>query len=312
MWQIRRYSADPDVQHTLDPDTTPGWVHHGKLAQKAIALSKDATFMETRPIRKSENHCRHFESGTGVGYTDTHIILSVDKPLTMVSGEMAFSPMYYLGLNGGYTTVHFDQATQVLQFYYRAYQQFRGYTDVEHQTDNTKSSGIWLSRLASGDDYAVAKEVDGRSDQLLSLDKPEFKLDALFDFLGHVLDIEEDTTVFARPIDDTCDRTYVESEDWEQKWEDIRLAGPGDSDLKALMLSGTTIAVSNRGAPCGGTYLRNDYGNDTHYFGFNEFGVWNHMLLEVDQGNTRVISTADWWDEWECFYTGKDPSLCKP
>ena len=340
LWQIRRYSADPEVQLALDPETTEGWVHHRQHAMEAIALSKNATFMETRSIRKSENSCRHFENGTGVGYTDTHIILPVDKPLTMVSGEMATSPMYYLGLNGGYTTVHYDEESQVLQFYYRAYQQFRGYTDVEHQTDNTKPSGIWMSRLASGDDYAVSKEVDGRFDRYLSLQNPkpgwpvgsedsvegaEAKLsnpslrsnkeETLYEAskaLRQNVFLEPDLTVFARPIDDTCDSKYVVDDDWKQKWEDIRLAEPGETVVEKLMLSADLIAVSNRGAPCGGTYLRNDYGNDTHYFGINEFGVWIHMLLEVDQGNTRIITTADWWDEWECFYTGKDPSLCKP
>ena len=310
LWQIRRYSADPNVLPPK-PETTEGWIHHRQLAQKAIALSKNATFMESRSIRKSENHCRHFENGTGVGFDNTHIILPVDKPLTMLSGEMAFSPMFYLGLNGGYTTVHYDEDARILQFYYRGHQQFRSYTDVEHQTDNTKSSGIWLSRMVIDDDYyAVSPNMDGRSDQLMSRNKP--LLGALSASLGLVSGIQEDTSVFARPMSDTCNSTYVESGNWEEKWEAIRLPGSGESDFRALLLGADLIDVSNRAAPCGGTYLRNDYGNDTHYYGYNEFGVWNHMLLELTQGHTRDMSTADWWDEWECFYAGKDLSLCRP
>ena len=200
LWQIRRYVNDTTVQVPRSPTQTEGWKQHRQLAREVLALAHNATFLETRTIQKSENHCRHFEqpdpiaaagNGRGVDYNDTHIFFPLDTPLTMLSGEMTFSPMYYLGLNGGYTTVQFHPETQVLELYYRAHQQSRSYTDPQLSTDNTKPSGLWLSRLAAPPEYDVDATVEGRSDQYLSLDKPQFALRKLVRFVGDVLDIQK-------------------------------------------------------------------------------------------------------------------------
>lgn len=118
-------------------------------------------------------------------------------------------------------------------------------------------------------------------------------------------------SVFARPMAETCQRTFMDDPEWSHLWEDIALPGDGDTAYQAMMKDFTLIKVSTRGAPCGGIYMRNDYGNNTHGFGINEFGVWNHLLLEIAQGHTKALATADWWDEWECYYGYIDSDQCK-
>lgn len=310
LWQLRRYAAQDHSNSHMNPDS-PSWAHHTRLAKAAITLSKDASFLTNRPHKKSENHCKHFEDGTGVDVGDTHITIPLDRPITTLSGEMVYSPMYYLGLSAGINIVHYDDENKVLQMFYQSFQQSRQYSDVEHQTDQQNPSGLWMSRVSSGEEFDIDPALDGRSDILIDLEKPSFVGDDILKALGTLFKLTPDYSVFARPMADTCDRNYVDSEKWEEMWENIRLTGEGDNAYHSLMLSKDLIGVSNRGVACGGIYMRNDYGNSTHGFGVNEFGVWNHLLLEVSQGHTKEMATADWWDEWECFYTGTDPSVCK-
>lgn len=241
LWQLRRYAAAVDEGKAKESPSSPVWRHHTDLAKQAIDLAKDSDFMSDRRVKKSENHCKHFEDGTGVSYTDTHVTIPLNTPITTLSGEMVYSPMYYLGLNSGYNVVHYDEENQVLQMFYQVFDQARQYSDVEHQDDNKNPSGLWLSRVAEGDEYEVS-EVDGRSDIYLDLVKPEFKLvNAILDALD--LDPAYVDSVFARPMADTCLDKYVEGDTWKQLWEEIDLSDEGDEVYKKLLDAVTLVPL---------------------------------------------------------------------
>lgn len=303
LWQVRRYAKS--VDKAQETPSRSAWKHHADLAMQAISYAKDINFMSSNDrVKKSENHCKHFEDGTGVDYSTTHIIIPLDTPITTLSGEMVYSPMYYLGLSSGYNVVHYDEKTKILQMFYQAFNQARQYSDVEHQDDQPNPSGLWLSPVADGDDYKVPDH-DGRNDFELILDKPKFKFS---NFLTGLLGLNPGhaDSVFARPMANTCEQEYMQDD-----WESILLKGDGDTAFQQLVKDSDLVKVSNRGAPCGGIYMRNDYGNITNGFGVNEFGVWNHLLLEVKSGHKKALATADWWDEWECFYGKTDSAQCK-
>lgn len=65
LWQLRQYAASVDQGGVRETPTCSVWKHHSDLAKNAIDLAKNSTFMNNRPVKKLENHCKHFKDGNG-------------------------------------------------------------------------------------------------------------------------------------------------------------------------------------------------------------------------------------------------------
>lgn len=301
-WQIRRYVnsyLDEDVG-TLNPSTSSSWANNGEKAKQAITHAKNVDF--ERDFKKSELHCKHFEEGTGVDADADYITLPLGRPVTTLSGEMVFSPVHYFGVVAGHVTADYNEEENVLQLYYQGFGQSRQYLDPKFP--GPYPTALYVSPVAEGSDYAVDADVDGRSDNSYISEKPSNNGSPLFGWSPY--DDVADFSLWARPRSETCD-PYIEDSDI---WEDIHLT-PGNANIYEYLMSTKDILQGAvEAAPCANIWMRSDYGAGTHGFGISEISLWVHTMTETLDTRTKEFTTADWWDNWDCFYKNKDPTLC--
>lgn len=300
-WQIRRYTNSYATEEigTLNPSSSSSWASHSEKAKTAIDLAADVNF--EREFKKSEQHCKHIEEGNGVDANDNYITLPLGRPVTTMSGESVQSPVYYLGVIAGHMTAYYDKDKNVLQLFYQGYSQSRQYADVKFP--GPYPSGIYVSPVAEGSDYAVDPDRDGRTDKFLKLEQPPDDTTQRLPFWTP--DVE--FTIWRRHRSETCD-SAAENDSF---WEKIDLWKAFDNIYDLLLQSKRLMKGTVAGMPCANNWMRNDYGRGTNGVGILEIATWIHLLTEVQDDRTKEIGTADWWDSWECFYHKKDPALCK-
>merc|ERR1719491_285331 len=301
-WQIRRYtkSYPKDDTGKLNPTSLSGWASHAEKAKQAINFAKDVDFK--REFKKSEQHCKHFEETEGLAVTDTHSIFPLGRPITVFSGEVVHSPVYYLGFVVGYANVHYDENKNVLQIYYQGYSVSRQYSDVKFP--GPYPSGLYVSSVGEGSEYDVDPDTDGRSDLFVKFEQPKDDRSMGIPFLSPKE--EADFTLWSRPRAETCNPA-VENDAF---WEEIDLTKKDDSTYDAIVQTSHTLKGVVSGMPCANIWMRSDYGRGTHSFGLLEIAVWGHFLGEVPDNETQPLALAKWWDSWECFYHNKDQALC--
>lgn len=294
VWQLRRYASSYQDDGSVNPDSSAAWAAHAAKAKQAIEHAKNPQF--EREFLKSEQHCHHFEQGDGVDASDTHITLPLGRPFTSLNGQMVNAPVHYLGFNAGHITAHYDETENILQLYYQAHSSSRQYTDV--QFPGPYESGLFVSPVAEGSDYAVDPNTDGRYDSKIQLSQP---------FDDFTASDERDFSLWARPKSDTC----AEDIGNESFWEEIDLDDENDNVYDALVGNVDLLNGVIRGMPCADQFMSSDYGPGTNHVGTNEYGVWAHLLLEIRDVHTKEVGLADWWNNWECFYGNKDPAICR-
>ena len=279
--QIRDYVEEVKEESFGDFESL-GWALHSVEAQQALA---DAPGLASL---KSENHCKHFESGAGIEVNSTHISIPLDKPFTTLSGEMVYSPTYYLGLNAGINLARYNAHTDTLEFYYRASQSYRGYSDgVIPSEELPYESGIWVTPVA--DNYPVST-MDGRTDEYYTDIKPETPED--------FLDIPVDYSIYDRSQEESCPEELQDRLD--NAWEKAMLIQAQESSNPVATFSNlaSLLLVTVEGAPCGANYMRSEYKSGVVGLELNEYSVWVHLILEVDVEYTEQIVMADFWDDW--------------
>jgi len=299
-WQVRRYveSYPKEDIGSVNPSSSRSWASHSEKAKEAINSAKDDTF--EREFLKSEVHCKHLEerNGVGAGYTDTHFVLPVGRPITMSSGEMLKSPVYYLGFVVGHVTAHYDQDANVLQLFYQGYSQSRQYTDVKFR--GPYPSGLYVSPVAEGSDYAVNPDIDGRGDVFYQPSKPPDDRSMM-----PWSPKQADFTLWQRPRSETCSFSAENG----SFWEELNYFNINESFFTWLMQHKHALKGMVRGMPCADYFMGTDYGDDTHGLGLNELVLWGHMLMESGK-HGKDVSLGKFWDMWECFYRKKDPAFC--
>lgn len=301
VWQARRFANDfpRSAIGSLNPSSVPAWADHEKKCKKAIELAKDPSF--EREYLKSEQHCKHFEEGNGVDYTDTHAIMPLGRPIVTSSGEMVNAPVHYLGFVGGVIIADYDEETSVLQIYFQGHSVSRQYADVAFPgPEGLKGSALYVSAVTDGPDYVVSDK-DGRTNEYLRLEQPD---DDRSQFLGGR---GKDYTLWARPKSETC-KPGIEDGDF---WTEMDLEPGAESIFDVLTGTLTLSRGVVQGMPCADVWMRSDAGAGTHGFDQNEMGVWGHFLMEVTDETTRTLGLARWWDNWECFYQDKDMGICE-
>lgn len=300
-WQVRRYvNSYPKTDiGKVSPKTSSSWASHSEQAQEAIKNAKDPNFV--REFNKSEQHCKHFEDMQGVmEHTDTTVTYPLGQPITVFSGEMVNSPIYYLGLAAGHATFHYDEDKNVLQIFCQTFSHSRQYSDVKFP--GPYPSGVHVSPVSEGPDYAVDADKDGRTDGMLLLDQPK----GMGPFSRR---IPADFTLWSRPRDEVCDSKWEDSSFWTDI--DIAEAELGANSIFEYLLQAKHVLKGVIGGmPCANVWMRSDYGRGTNAFGINEIGVWIHALGEIPDHKTKEMGLAKFWDSWECFYRNKDPALC--
>ena len=303
VWQARRFanSFPESARGSLNPSTVPRWGEHAKKARRALELAKDPNF--EREYLKSEQHCKHFEEGNGVDYTQTHATFPLGRPVVTSSGEMVNAPTHYLGFVGGVIIADFDEETKVLQIYYQGHTVSRQYADVAFPGPNgVGSSALFVSAVTDGADYYVDPKKDGRTNEYLTLEQPRDDLSMVLSFS----EVQRDYTLWARPRSDTC----ADGIDEADFWTEMDLAPGAESIWQTLSGTATLSKGVVKGMPCADVWMRSDAGAGTHGFDTNEMGVWGHFLMEVPDETTRTLGLARWWDNWECFYQKKDTAEC--
>ena len=129
------------------------------------------------------------------------------------SGEMVNSPVYYLGFVAGYTTAYYDETESVLQIYFQGFAQSRQYTDV--QFPGPYPSGLHVSPVAEGSDYAIDPHKDGRSDVYMKETQPADDNGVGLGLFTKPSD-NPDFTLWRRPRSDTCLGRYENGGFWEE------------------------------------------------------------------------------------------------
>lgn len=258
--------------------------------------AKEATEVhaKSKPSMKSENHCKHFEDGYGIALTETHIEIPLYSPWITVSGEMNFSPNYYMGLNNGINIARYDANANALEFHYQAYQQWRHYVEPSSDANPSSPSGLFLAPISP--DYPVAS-VDGRSDQYYKAESSWYS-----GILANYMNIPTDYSLYDRSA--TCnERTREELSD---KWDDAKLeqAQVQDTDnvFEDLLDLHSLVTVAVDGASCASTFMRADYGPNSTGLEVLEFTAWVHLILEADPDVTEFLASATFWDDWDHFY----------
>lgn len=299
-WQIRRFVNAYDDDGSVTPSTSKRWASHSAKAQEAIKLAKDPDF--EREYLKSELHCKHLEVAKGGGFTvdttkDT-VTIPLGRPITTLSGEMVNAPTHYFGLGQGTMTAHYDEDQGILQLFLEGFGNARQYSDVNFV--GTHGNGMFVGPVAKGDDYIVDPDVDGRQDSCYTDDQPPALKTAIFS-----PDVP-DVTMWRRPLSDRCsDKTRDAS-----FWEMIDISSKDDSVFDMLAQLSLILKGTVRGMACSTTWMKPDYGWGTSNFDAQEISVWVHTLGEVRDDWTKKMTLANWWDEWECFYQGKELSDC--
>mmetsp|Transcript_48715 Transcript_48715/g.54497 ORF Transcript_48715/g.54497 Transcript_48715/m.54497 type:complete len:661 (-) Transcript_48715:333-2315(-) len=315
-WQIRRFVNAYDNDGSVTPSTSKRWASHSAKAQEAIKLAKDPDF--EREYLKSELHCKHLEEAKGGGFTVDHtkdtVTIPLGRPITTFSGEMVNAPTHYLGLGQGTMTAHYDEDQGILQLFLEGFGNARQYSDVKFV--GTHGHGMFVGPVSKGDDYIVDPDVDGRLESLYTDDQPK-DLDSgrgkiltpLLWFLTSVNILNSDPpdlTMWRQPVSDRCsDKTRDAS-----FWEAIDPEKGENNVFEHLVQKKRILMGTVRGMACSTSYMKPDYGWGTSNFDANEIGVWVHTLGEVRDNWTKKMTLATWWDEWECFYQGKELSDC--
>mmetsp|Transcript_14566 Transcript_14566/g.24167 ORF Transcript_14566/g.24167 Transcript_14566/m.24167 type:complete len:562 (-) Transcript_14566:183-1868(-) len=290
--QIRNYIKDLLADgSSLENLESTGWDQHSEEAKQTLLDAKTLSSM------KSENHCKHFEEGAGIEVTDTHIVIPLNSAFATLSGEMQFSPTYYLGLNAGVNIAKYDASTNTLEFYYQASQQFRDYSDPKVAPEDLPfPSGIWVSPVNAS---TPAPSVDGRSDKLYRTSAnrgwlPQFLVNS---YLSEPVDY----SIYDKDMSEACPQDL--QEELEPVWLEAKLEEEGESGnlMAGLANMKHLLHVSVIGAPCGSNYMKSDFGPGTVGFELNEFSVWSHMILEVEQEHTEYIATSQFWNDWDEF-----------
>ena len=298
-WQIRRWVRSYPQEDTgkINPTDTPGWATHTARAKRAIELARDPNFV--RDLAYSQYECKHIEASPGLTTDESSVTIPLGRPLVFHSGEDQQSPQYFISVNSGYGTLHFNPETNVLQMYLQFFQYSRQNADVRFP--GAHPPGVWLRPLAEGSEYAVDPSRDGRTDEYHSLERPS---DSIPQSLPFGPDAE--FTLWLRPVSETCDQSTLESD----FWEDIDLDAWQSSKWNELLQTKNFYEAVVHGIACGPQWMREDYGRGSKGFGTMEFATWLHMLTEVDSKNTKFTATNDVWDEWECFYQNKEMAIC--
>mmetsp|Transcript_17276 Transcript_17276/g.39738 ORF Transcript_17276/g.39738 Transcript_17276/m.39738 type:complete len:629 (-) Transcript_17276:222-2108(-) len=297
-WQLRRYANDysEDDVGSVNSGTNTVWASHSEKAKAAIQHAKDGL---PREYKKSEIHCKHMEAGNGVdftvganGVTDT-ITLPLGRPFVTATGEMVNAPVHYLGLGTGHVTADYDAEANTLELFFAVHGSSRQYSDVG--VSSPYPSGLYVSPVAEGSDYVVDK--DGRSSVHRALVKPEPNSGFL----------PRDFSVWMRPRSETCDAATEESDFWRR----IDRFAMDNSIFDRFIQNARIAKGVVQGMPCANVWMRPDYGPGSTSFDSNEVGVWVHFLAEVPDIMTKEMGLARWWDDWDCFYQGKDPEICR-
>jgi len=300
-WQIRRFVNTYDDDGSVTPSSSKRWASHSAKAQEAIKLAKDPDF--EREYLKSEQHCKHLEEAQGGGgftvdHTKDTVTIPLGRPITTISGEMVNAPTHYFGLGQGTMTAHYDEDQGILQLFLEGFGIARQYSDVNFV--GTHGNGMFVGPVAKGDDYIVDPDVDGRQESLYTDDQPPPLKTAIFS-----PDVP-DVTMWRRPLSDRCSAATIDA----SFWEEIDISSMEDSVFDDLAQNLLTLKGTVRGMACSTTWMKPDYGWGTSNFDANEIGVWVHTLGEVRDDWTKKMTLANWWDEWECFYQGKELSDC--
>mmetsp|Transcript_47694 Transcript_47694/g.144217 ORF Transcript_47694/g.144217 Transcript_47694/m.144217 type:complete len:485 (-) Transcript_47694:363-1817(-) len=308
-WQIRRYVNSYTEDGSLNPSSSSRWASHSLKAQHAIELAKDPNF--TRGHLKSEQHCKHLEEGQGftVSHTEDTVTIPLGRPVTMFSGEMVNAPSHYLGFNVGHVTAHYDEDKGILQLFYQGYSNSRQYSDVKYPGPDG-FAGLYVGPVSEGSDYVVDPLKDGRGDFSLRTEPPR----DLFQFpdskwnLSWLLRSSDvpDVSIWRRPLSERCTAETVNAD----FWKNIDIMKGSESIYDSIVQNLDTLNGVVEGMPCATSWMRADYGEGSHNFDANEIGVWAHSLGEIVDEYTNEMTLAPWWDEWECFYQGKDEKLC--
>mmetsp|Transcript_9345 Transcript_9345/g.14410 ORF Transcript_9345/g.14410 Transcript_9345/m.14410 type:complete len:573 (+) Transcript_9345:13-1731(+) len=293
-WEkVRAYVKERRKEGKLTNDSDRLWLssHRSNEAKEAVEVHA-----KTTSSLKSENHCKHFEDGYGIGLTKSHIEIPLNSPWVTVSGEMNYSPNYYMGLNNGIKIAKYDPETHALEFHYQAFQQWRHYADQTSNSVANGPSGLFIAPISP--DFPVARE-DGRSDQYYQ-DKPKWYMDVLANYRN----IPVDYSLYDR--DATCDEKTRER--LADKWTDAKLeeAQVEDTDnvFEDLLDLHSLVTVVIDGATCPSALMRSDYGQNSTGMEILEFITWAHLILEADPEVTEDLATAQFWDDWDKFYKG--------
>lgn len=280
---------------SMDGIESTGWLDHSEKARQALA---DAT---TLPSLKSENHCKHFESGAGIEVTDTHIVIPLNSAFMANSGEMQFSPAYYFGLNSGVMLARHDESSGTLEIFYQASQMFRGYSDPKIAPEEWPfPSGLWVAPVHPS---VPVMSTDGRTDQFYESEGPSGVASLQF-LINQYLDVPVDYSMYDGGMEKTCPTELRDR--LKPVWLRAKLEEMGQGAGTNLMsrLSGMTnvLLAAVVGAPCGATFMRSDYGPGTMGLEMNEYSSWAHMILEVDPEKTETLVTSQFWDDWDAFF----------
>lgn len=300
-WQIRRFvDTYPESKvNSVNPSSSSSWTGHSIKAQNAIKLAKDPSF--EREHVKSEQHCKHMELGRGaftVDHTETTITIPLGRPVTIFSGEMVNAPSHYFGLNVGTVTTHYDEEKGILQMFLQGFSSTRQYADAAFPGP-PGFAGMYLGPVAEGSDYDVSPK-DGRYDALYSETPPEDHKTAFF------RSSVPDLTMWRRALSDRCEQKTLE----DDFWENVDITSSDNSIYDTLAQSTDMLKGIVRGMACSTSWMKPDYGYGSSNFDANEIGVWAHSLGEIRDDHTKEMTLAPWWDEWECFYQGKDVESC--
>lgn len=294
-WEkVRAYVKERREEGEIRDDSDRLWLPSYRSNEANEALQVHA---KEKPSLKSENHCKHFEDGYGIALTENHIEIPLNSPWVTVSGEMNFSPNYYMGLNNGINIAKYDAETNALEFHYQAFQQWRHYADQSTNTEDYGPSGLFVAPISP--DYPVAPE-DGRSDQYYK-DKPMWYTEVLANYKN----IPVDYSLYDRR--GTCDDETRER--LAHKWKDAKLeeaqVEETDNVFEDLLDLHSLVTVAVDGATCASTFMRADYGPNSTGLEILEFTAWVHLILEADPDFTEYLATAQFWDNWDNFYKGK-------
>lgn len=300
-WQIRRWVNEYPSEDTgkINPTDTAGWAKHADRAKQAIELAKDPNWV--RDLPKSHYECKHIEAAPGLEAGDDSITLPLGRPLKTFSGENQQSPQYFISVNSGHATAHYNPETNVLQLYLQFFGVSRSNVDVKFP--GAHPNGVWLSPVAEGSDYGIDPTIDGRTDEYHRLKRP---LDSTPQRLPFGWGPDVDFTLWQRPRSETCDQSTLE----DPFWEAVNLDEWQSSSWNFLLQSKKFLDSTVHGITCGNHWNREDYGRGSKGFGPLEYATWLHMLTEVASKDTKFVTTNDVWDTWECFYQNKKMAVC--
>jgi len=283
--QIRDYVTSEKARQNINAFMqSEGWASLSIIAKQAMIDAKTKTSL------KSELECTHFEKGSGISQTNTHVFIPLNQELMTIKGNVQFFPVSSLGVLHGTVAAKYDKDLNTVELYMATTQ--KGEVNLD-STTNEGPSTFLVSPPYPG---ATVSAIDGRTDEYYS---SYSYVDAVLE--KAYLQYPQDYTYFEQDVNEACSgsvKQRLSSLAASVKSNTAHFAPDEASIVDTLKYTADFVPFASEAFHCNIAYLRNDI-RGLNGVDAGAFGVSMHMFLEYDAKNAFDLYTRTIWLHWQ-------------